>query len=109
MSGNSSISAAIRRRTSGVNVNTDVDNNIQKNNESRRVSYDAIVVNHERRLKDIEVLFSESLLPESKLTTDKFDMILKSIEELKNEVYDLKMLNTNSVETNEVSMETTDA
>lgn len=97
MSGNSSITAAIRRRSGGVsqstteNVNNNVINNeVINNDKQRRLNYIDIMVNHEKRLKDIEALMNDSLLPEIEPITNKYNLLLKSIEELKNEVDNIK-------------------
>lgn len=103
MSGNSSISAAIRKRASGVAAPTTSLNTVVENNtEQRRINYVDIMVNHETRLKDIEVLMKDSLLPDNEAATEKYNLLLKSIEELKNEVDNIKKeLNNNSDETND--------
>lgn len=101
MSGNSSISAAIRRRTSGAAPSETILNTVVENNntQSRRLTYTDIMVNHETRIKDVEVLMKDSLLPENEMATEKYNLLLKSIEELKNEVDNIKKeLNNNSDE-----------
>lgn len=99
MSGNSSITAAIRRRSGGVSQSTteNVNNVVINNDQQRKLNYIDIMVNHEKRLKDIEVLMNDSLLPEIEPITNKYNLLLKSIEELKNEVDNIKKeLNNNS-------------
>ena len=94
MSGNASISAAIRRRgvedNSSTGRNRVISNNLETNNQNRRRSYLEIMVNHEERLKDVEVLMQNSLLPTQEEQSTSIETILKMVKEINVEITNIK-------------------
>lgn len=95
MSNNASISAAIRRRGGGdVNVtnrNTVItDNTTNNSNEQKRYNYLDVMINHETRLKDVEALMKESLLPTYEDNTNKIEQMMTTLHEIQKEITSIK-------------------
>lgn len=95
MSNNASISAAIRRRSGG-DVNVISDKTTNNSNEQKRYSYLDVMVNHESRLKDVESLMNESLLPTYQENTSKIDNIMTTLQEIQKEITSIKTELTDS-------------
>ena len=94
MSGNSSISAAIRRRgivdTSGSNDNnTNVLQNVAGQRD-KRLTYVSVLSNHEVRINDIEKVMTDTILTTTEEQSTNIELLLTSMKEMKEEIVALQ-------------------
>jgi hypothetical protein len=82
MSGNASISAAIRRRgVTDVGVANSIVSNENTEPTLKRLNYLDILKNHENRLTDVEILMNEKLLSTHEETSTNIKFLTTTNEE----------------------------